>query len=334
MRDAFARTMYQVAKTRPNVFIVVADISPAGSMAPFRAEFSDRFINVGVAEQSMIGLCAGLAVRGCTAFAYSIATFAAYRPFEQIRVDLCYQNLPVTVVGIGGGVSYSTLGGTHHAQEDVAVLAALPNMAIVAPCDPLETEAATWACAGHDGPTYLRLGKAGEPTLTGDAPEPFVFGKVRTIKPGRDLCILSYGPIVKMALEAATDIEAAHGCSVAVVSVHTLKPLDIAGIARQLSQYETVVVLEEHSERGGLAAMVKQVAWDHAAGCSLLTFGLADDFIHEFGSHDDLLRAHGLSKTSICEQVATTLARKGLRHGRNQSHGPVSSLQTPHRRAG
>src|SRR3989442_4996116 len=145
MRDMFARTLYQVAKKKPNVFIVVADISPAGSMAPFRAEFPDQFINVGVAEQSMISLCAGLALRGCTVFAYTIATFSIYRPFEQVRVDLCYQNLPVTIVGIGGGVSYSTVGGEHHAQEDVAVMNALADMLLVAPCDPLEYEAATWA---------------------------------------------------------------------------------------------------------------------------------------------------------------------------------------------
>jgi transketolase len=334
MRDTFARTLYQIAKTKPNVFIVVADISPAGSMGPFREEFPERFVNVGVAEQCMIGVCAGLALRGCTAFAYSIATFSAYRPFEQIRVDLCYQNLPVTVVGIGGGVSYSTLGGTHHAQEDIGVLSALPNMAIVAPCDPLETEAATWACASRNGPTYLRLGKSGEPNLTAEAPEPFVFGKIRTIKPGKDACILSYGPIMKMALEAATGIETAHGCSVAVVSVHTLKPLDVLGIARLLSQYETVVVVEEHSERGGLAAMVKQVAWDHGARCTLRTFSLKDEFIHEFGSHGDLLRAHGLSETIIREQVASTLARKGPGHGRNQPPGPISAFQAPHRRAG
>src|SRR3954471_15792013 len=138
MRDAFARTLYQVAKKMPNVFIVVADISPAGSMAQFRQEFPERFINVGVAEQSMIGICAGLALRGKKPFAYTIATFSIYRPFEMVRDDLCYQNLPVTVVGIGGGVTYSTLGGTHHAQEDIAVMSAIPNMSILAPCDPLE----------------------------------------------------------------------------------------------------------------------------------------------------------------------------------------------------
>src|SRR5262245_7175315 len=259
MRDTFARTLYQVGRQDPRVFIVVADISPAGSMAKFREEFPERFINVGVAEQSMIGLCAGLALRGCRPFAYTIATFTIYRPFEQVRDDLCYQNVPATVVGIGGGVTYSTLGGTHHAQEDVAVMGAIPNMAILAPCDPAETEAATWACVERDGPTYLRLGKAGEPALSADAPEPFVFGKARLLKDGSDVCLFSYGPIMKMAFEVAARVEA-QGRSAAVVSVHTLKPLDVDGIAGYLSRFKQVVVIEEHSERGGLAAQVKQIA--------------------------------------------------------------------------
>lgn len=296
--------MYQVAKKTPNVFIVVADISPAGSMEPFRKEFPEQFINVGVAEQTMISLCAGLALRGCRAFAYTIATFSIYRPFEQVRVDLCYQNLPVTIVGIGGGVSYSTLGGTHHAQEDIAVVGAIPNMAIIAPCDPLETEAATWVCAERDGPTYLRLGKAGEPNLTAEAPEPFEFGKVRLIKSGKDVCIISYGPIMKMAGEVAERIEREDGRTVALVSAHTVKPLDVSGIRRILNQYETVVVVEEHSERGGLAGQVKQVAWDSGARCKLFTFSLKDEFIHQFGSHREMWSAHGLTPERIHDTIS------------------------------
>lgn len=334
MRDTFSRTLHQIAQVKPNVFIVVADISPAGSMGPFREQFPDRFINVGVAEQSMIGVCAGLALRGCTAFAYSIATFSLYRPFEQIRVDLCYQELPVTVVGIGGGLAYSTLGGTHHAQEDIAVMGALPNMAILAPCDPRETEAATWACAQRSGPTYLRLGKAGEPVLTDAAPEPFVFGKVRRIKAGTDVCILSYGGIMKMALEVAHTLETTQGCSVGVLSVHTLKPLDVAGIAAVLGQYETVLVIEEHSERASLGAQVKQIAWDCQAKCALHTFSLKDQFIHTFGSPHDLWRAHGLSADIICQVGADTIAGRRTGRGGNQSDGPVPAVQTAHRRAG
>lgn len=303
MRDTFARTLYQIAKQNPKVFIVVADISPAGSMTAFREEFPERFLDVGVAEQSMIGLCAGLALRGCTAFAYTIAPFAIYRPFEQIRVDLCYQNLPVTIVGIGGGVSYSPLGATHHAPEDVAVMSALPNMTVVAPCDPLETEAATWACSQLTGPSYLRLGKAGEPVLTAKAPEPFEIGKVRLLKDGSDVCILSYGPIMKMAFEAASRVEEAQGLSVAVASVHTMKPLDTERIGRILDQFETVVVVEEHSEHGGLGSRVKQIAWDHRARCDLHTYGLRDEFCHVYGSQSDLWGSHGLSIGNVCSSM-------------------------------
>src|SRR3954451_24124627 len=128
----------------------------------------------------MIGMVVGMAQRGLRPFAYTIATFALYRPFEMVRDDLAYQNLPVTVVGIGGGVTYSTLGATHHAQEDIAIATAIPNMAVIAPCDPAETEAATRWCATQErGPVYLRLGKAGEPDLTTRAEDAFAFGQVR-----------------------------------------------------------------------------------------------------------------------------------------------------------
>jgi transketolase len=304
MRDTFARTVYDVAKSRPNVFVVVADISPAGSMGPFRKDFPAQFVNVGVAEQSMIGICAGLAMRGAKPFAYTIATFAIYRTFEIVRDDLCYQNLPVTVVGVGAGVVYSTLGGTHHSQEDIAVMSALPNMSILAPCDPLEAEAATWASARAAGPVYLRMGKAGEPKLTENALEPFEFGKVRCLSKGGDTCVVSYGPIMKMAAEVARGLEAT-GRSVSLVSCHTLKPLDHEGLAELMATHAEVVVVEEHSEIGGLAAQMKVLAYERGSRCDLRTFSLRDEFIHVFGSHEDVLAAHGLEARRILEAVRT-----------------------------
>jgi hypothetical protein len=175
MRNRFASTFYELGAEDQRLVIVVADISPAGSIAKFREDFPNRFINTGVAEQVMIGLCAGMAQRGLRPFAYTIATFSVFRPYEMIRDDLCYQDLPVTVVGIGGGVTYSTLGGTHHAMEDVALMTSLPNMSVIAPCDPEETAAATrWLATQNQHPAYLRLGKAGEPDLTSNAADPFV----------------------------------------------------------------------------------------------------------------------------------------------------------------
>lgn len=298
MRNTFSETLYQVATEDPNVYIVVSDISPVGSMADFSQRYPDRFINVGVAEQSMIGICAGLALKGCRPFAYTIATFSLYRPFEMVRDDLCYQNLPVTVVGMGAGVIYSTLGSTHHAQEDIAVAGAIPNMQIIAPCDPLEcTEAVRFCATQSNGPVYLRIGKAGEPTYTAGA-EPWEFGKLRVVRPGTDVCILTYGVIMNLADEIARDLEES-GHSTQLVSCHTMKPLDTSGIKGILETFSKVIVVEEHAPQGGLGPQVKQIAWDCKAECELRTFSLKDEFIHNYGSREDLLAAHGLSADQI-----------------------------------
>ncbi len=304
MRNTFSETLYECAKADPMIYIVVADISPAGSMANFQHEYPDRFLNVGVAEQSMIGIAAGLALKGCRPFAYTIATFSLYRPFEMVRDDLCYQNLPVTVVGMGAGVIYSTLGGTHHTMEDIAVAGAIPNMQIIAPCDPLETIEATRHCALQSkGPVYLRIGKAGEPHLTENAVDPWEFGKIRYIRRGDDVCILTYGVLTKMAAEVADSLEA-QGKSVSLVSCHTVKPLDRKGIEAALASHKHVIVIEENVPQGGLAAQTKQIAWDTQATCRLDTFTLRDEFIHNYGSYDDLLDAHGISQAKILAAVA------------------------------
>ena len=299
MRDTFAYTLHEVAKKMSDIFIIVADISPAASMAPFRKEFPDRFHNVGVSEQSMISLCTGLALRGCNPFAYTIAPFTIYRPFEHIRVELCYQNLPVTLVGVGAGVAYSVAGATHNAIEDIAVMSALPNMSIIAPCDPEELKSAIWACANHDGPVYLRLGKAGEPDLTGDAPEPFEFKKIRKIKNGTDKAILGYGPILSMAFEVAEIYQQKKNEELAIFSAHTLKPLDNDYIKSILNEYKKVVILEETTSQGSLAMQVKQIAWDNKANCEIRSISLKDQFIKCYGSKDELLTAHGITIDSI-----------------------------------
>jgi len=299
LRNRFADTFYRLGRDDPRLCVVVADISPAGSIAKFRESFPERFVNVGVSEQLMIGMVAGLALRGLKPFAYTIATFALYRPFEMVRDDLAYQNLPVTVVGIGGGVTYSTLGGTHHAQEDVAVACSVPNLSVISPCDPLEVEQATIHCATNTGgPIYLRLGKAGEPNFTETAIDGFAFGKLRYIRRGADSCVMSYGPTMKIAAEVAAALEAA-GESVSLVSAHTLKPLDRAGVEGALAMHRRVIIIEETSPQNGLGPKVKQVAWDMRAACDLRTFALQDEFLHVYGGHADLLAAHGLSADRI-----------------------------------
>jgi len=303
VRNTFANTFFEAGQQDKRLCVVVADISPAGAMDKFRQTFPERFINTGVAEQIMIGMCAGMALRGLRPFAYTIATFALFRPYEFVRDDLCYQNLPVTVVGIGGGITYSTLGGTHHAQEDISLASALPNMAVIAPCDPAETRLATlWCTQQERGPVYLRLGKAGEPDLTGNAIDSFEFGKLRYIKRGNDVCIFGYGPILRLGLELAKKFEA-RGESVSLVSTHTVKPLDVDGVVEALRRHKQVVVIEETAPFGGLGPRVKEIALDTGAQCRVDTFALQDAFIHNYGSHGELQAAHGLDIKSISAKL-------------------------------
>lgn len=299
MRNAFSQTLYECGQKDSSIAMVVADISPAGSMAKFSEEYPDRFINVGVAEQVMIGMCAGMALKGLQPFAYTIATFTLYRPFEMVRDDLCYQNLPVTVVGMGSGVVYSNLGSTHHSMEDVAIASALPNMQLICPCDPLEAIEATKYCASQKtGPVYLKLGKAGEPTVTQDAVDPFEIGKIRYLKKGKDVCILTYGLIMPRMLEVAEQLEK-QGKTVSVVSVHTIKPLDRTGIIEALQNHSQVIVVEENVPHGALGSRVKEIAWDIQATCQLQTMSLKDEFIHCYGTYDELLDVHGISVDKV-----------------------------------
>tara|TARA_B110000444_G_C18842732_1_gene599914 strand:+ start:2243 stop:3160 length:918 start_codon:yes stop_codon:yes gene_type:complete len=299
MRNKFADVIYDIGKKDERICAIVADISPAGSMVNFREEFPDRFINCGVAEQSMIGIAAGLALKGMRPFCYTIATFSLYRPFEMIRVDLCYQNLPVTVIGMGAGVIYSTLGGTHHSMEDIAVASSIPNMTVIAPCDPKEMETATkWCATKSEGPVYMRLGKAGEPDLTKDAIDKFEIGKVRYLKKGNKIAILSYGTTVNMAFELNERFREI-GKDISIICVHTLKPLDKKGISNILNNYEKVIILEEHVPHGGLSSRVKEISSDIDANTKIQSYTLQDKFIHFYGSHKELLSKHGLNVNKI-----------------------------------
>lgn len=302
MRDAFALALNQASKEHDNIFFVVADISPASSLQGFLADNPDRFLDVGVSEQSLVGISAGLAMKGFRVFAYTIANFVIYRPFEQVRVDLCYQQLPVVLVGVGGGVSYPALGGTHHTIEDIAVMSALPNMTVVSPCDPAEVMAAVAQSFKLEGPMYLRLGKAGEPNFTADAPEDFELGKIRKLRNGHGIAIVGYGPIMKMAFDLVSS-ETLRGKEVAIFSAHTLKPFDDEGMAQILSTFSRVVILEEHVYSGGLSSHAVRLAWETGVKTDLRLVHLRDEFIHVYGSKEDILAAHGITPQRLIQEV-------------------------------
>jgi transketolase len=292
MRNNFSKYLVRKAEKDNNIFIVVADISPAGKMEDFQKKFKDRFINVGVSEQSMIGLCSGLAASGKKPFAYTIATFSLYRPFEMVRDDLCYQNLPVTVVGMGAGTVYSTLGGTHLTQEDISIARSIPNMQVLVPCDPLELEKCIDYCIQNKkGPVYLRIGKSGEAIFTDKSKEKFIFGKLRNISKGSDVCIVCSGPIIKLAFELKKRFK-----NLSIYSAHTLKPFDYKQINKLENKYKKIITIEDHSEIGGLASIFRENIINKK---KLFNFSLKDKFIHNYGDQNNLLRLHGISVQKI-----------------------------------
>ena len=299
MRNKFSETIYRLSKTNKKIYVVASDISPSGKMAKFQSQ-KKNFINVGVSEQVMIGICAGLALGGMTPFAYTIAPFSIFRPFEMVRDDLCYQKLPVTVVGMGAGTIYANLGGTHTAIEDISIARSLPNMQVLSPCDPLELESCVNFCANKSKkPSYLRIGKTGEKNYTNKSTEKWEFGKIRKIKNGKDICILSHGPIISMAFE----VERKTRKNLSIYSCHTLKPFDETKIKIIFKKYKKIITLEDHSEIGGLSELVKLSAFKNKYKGDIKTFSLKDDFLHIYNSQKDLLNAHGISVNKIIKKI-------------------------------
>lgn len=257
MRTAFLQTLCELAARDQRVWLVTGDLGYS-VLEPFAERFPRQYVNAGVAEQNMLGVAAGLAMAGNIVFTYSIANFATLRCLEQIRNDVCYHNLPVRIVAVGGGVAYGSAGYTHHAVEDLAILRALPQMTVVAPGDPVETRCATEALVNWPGPAYLRLGKAGEPVVH-SSPIEFTLGKALVVRDGGDLTLVSTGGMLASICAAAERLAGEHSIACRVLSLHTLKPLDRAAIVDAAKATGGIVAVEEHSCVGGLGSAVAEV---------------------------------------------------------------------------
>ncbi len=284
MRTTFIQTLCAVAERDQRVWLLTADLGYS-VLEPFRDRFPGRYVNVGVAEQNLIGVAAGLARCGKVPFVYSIANFPTLRCLEQIRVDVCYHECPVKVVAVGGGFTYASQGYTHHGVEDLAILRTLPGMTVVAPGDPVETRLATQALADRPGPAYLRLGKAKEPLVHTTEPA-FAIGRAITVRPGRDLTLVSTGGMLKECVTVAERLRG-QGVEARVLSMHTLKPLDGEAVLRAARETGGLVTVEEHSVTGGLGSAVADVIAQAGARCGFFRkFGVPDELYHRVGSQE------------------------------------------------
>ena len=307
MRNALVRALEAAARRDPRLVLLTGDLGYK-IFDPFAAEFPGRFVNVGVAEANLIGVAAGLALGGMRPFAYSIAPFATLRCLEQIRNDVCYHNLPVTIVGVGGGYSYGHNGPTHHALEDIAVMRVLPNMTVVCPGDPIETELAVAAAAAHGRPLYLRIGRAGDARVHENPPE-FRIGESITVRDGRDCTLISTGGILPVAMGAAERLSVP-GISCRVVNMHTVKPLDDAGLRKYIRETGAIFTVEEHSRIGGLGSAIAEWAVANEHPGPRYSFSAEDCFASVSGSQNYLRNRNGLTAEHIATVIAAKLEKK------------------------
>lgn len=307
--DVFAETLQELARADRNVLAVTSDSRGSGKLGPFGQALPKQIVEVGIAEQNLVGVAAGLASVGKTVFAVSPACFLTARSFEQIKNDVCYSDNPVTLVGISAGVSYGALGTTHHSLHDFAALRAVNNITIVAPADNFETRAAVRAAAALGKPVYLRFGKA--PLYNLPASAPFAFGTARILREGRDAALLATGETVAAALLAAAHLAEHDGLDCRVVSLPTVKPLDVSAILAA-RECQAIVTAEEHMIHGGLGEAVASVLAHHGYGGAFRIAGIPDEYTVT-GSQADIFRHYGLTMEGLADTVRATLRRAATR---------------------
>jgi len=307
MRDVFIRTLTAIAAKRPQVMLLTADLG-FGVLEEFAARFPKQFLNVGVAEQNMTGLAAGLALEGRIVFTYSLGSFPTLRCLEQIRNDACYHEANVKIVTVGGGMSYGAVGVSHHATEDLAAMRALPNLTVIAPGDCWEVEEATKALVDWPGTAYLRLDKSAAVACR-DEDEVFAIGRARVVCEGSDVALVAAGGILGEALRAASLLADA-GVSSRVISLHTLKPLDISTLVRAARETEGILTVEEHQVEGGLGGAVAEALLEAGAAPGFFQrIGLRSSFPSVVGSQSYLRTTYGMDAEAICSAVLSRMLR-------------------------
>jgi transketolase len=300
MRKAFMDTLVELARKDERIFLLTGDLG-FSVLEEFRDNFPRRFFNMGVAEQNMIGVAAGLALSGKIVFVYSIIPFVTMRCFEQIRNDLCFQNLDVRLVGIGAGLTYGPAGATHHAVEDVAIMRSLVNMTVLSPGDPVETRMCVRGACYRKGPVYIRLGKGmNTPVHSGNVK--FSIGKGIILREGRDLTLIASGSMLSIAAQVCENL-AKRGLSVRFLRMPTIKPLDRRAIVDSAKKTKAVFTVEEHSEIGGIGSAAADALAESKSKALFRKFALKDIYRKTVGSRDYLLRKEGLSEEGITESI-------------------------------
>ena len=305
MRDTFVRVLVDEMTQDPSIYLIIGDLG-FGVMKPIWERFPDRIINAGIAEQSMVSMAAGLAATGKTVLVYSIGNFPTLRPLEQIRNDCAYHNANVKIVCVGGGFVYGSLGMSHHATEDLAVMRALPDVRVFAPGDPAETGAVTREIIHTPGTCYLRLGRGNEPAVHTEMLTEWKAPSPLTLRKGKDIALLSTGGILTQTAAAAERL-AGINIRAEVVSFPCVKPIDKTAVLNLLKRFRHLVTVEEHNIVGGFGSAVCEIAAEAGTGSRVHRIGLEDCYSSIVGNQQYLREVYGLDEKSIAEKAEAWL---------------------------
>ncbi len=300
MRDTFVRTLVELAKENKNIELVTGDLG-FGVLKPYWEAVPNQFTNAGIAEQNMTALAAGMALEGKSVFTYSIGNFPTLRCVEQIRNDCCYHNANVKIVCVGGGFVYGSLGMSHDATEDIAIMRALPDMVVLAPGDLTEAEAATKAIAEYNGTCYLRLGRGGEKRIH-EKIENFQIGKAIKVKDGAKVAIFSTGAIFE-EVDEAVELLKEKGINPEVYTFPTVKPIDRKVILDSAEKFDLITTVEEHNVVGGFGSAVAEVMAENPQNAKLLKIGLEDTYSSKVGSQKYLRSQFGIDAKGIANKI-------------------------------
>ncbi|GAB4024731.1 transketolase family protein [Spirosoma gilvum] len=299
--DVFSSTLQELASADRQILVVTSDSRGSGKLVPFGQKYPAQHIEIGIAEQNLVGVAAGLASTGKKVFAVSPACFLTARSFEQIKTDVAYSDNPVKLIGISAGVSYGALGSTHHSLHDFAALRAVHNLIVVAPADNFEAEQAIRLAAELDHPIYIRFGKKPMPLLS-EENRTFEFGKGRIICEGDDLVLVATGETVYPALLAARKLESLHGIKATVISMHTIKPLDYDLLAYVATKGCPILTVEEHSVFGGLGEACASFLIQNSFHNQFRIMGIPDEYTVT-GSQNEIFNHYGLSEAGIAKEA-------------------------------
>ncbi len=306
-RDAYGKALIELGRVNPQVLVLDADLSKSTKTIGFAKEFPKRFFNMGISEQNMMGVAAGLATTGKIPFVSTFAMFATGRAFEIVRNSIGYTGLNVKICATHAGITVGEDGASHQALEDIACMRAIPDMTVLVPSDAIETREMIHTIVDMEGPAYVRLGRSGVPIINNDTDYKFELGKGVTLAQGSHATIIASGIMVKEALEAR-DILKKEGLSVGVINIHTIKPIDKELIVRAAKETGAIVTAEEHSIIGGLGAAVAEVLVENQP-VPMERLGVRDTF-GESGKPDELLKKYALTKDDIVKAIKRVIARK------------------------